>query len=142
MSESENAIASAPADNLSLLRRYLQAVEGFAAGDALAAFYTADAVQEELPNRLTPQGARRDLRAILAAAERGQRALSSQRFELLDAVASADRVAAEVKWTGTVAVAIGALPVGGELRARFAMFLEIRDGRIANQRNYDCFYPF
>jgi ketosteroid isomerase-like protein len=35
-----------------------------------------------------------------------------------------------------------AAPAGGQLRARFAMFLEIREGRIARQRNYDCFYPF
>jgi ketosteroid isomerase-like protein len=41
-----------------------------------------------------------------------------------------------------VAVPIGTLAVGGQLRARFAMFLEIREGRIARQRNYDCFYPF
>jgi len=79
---------------------------------------------------------------ILAAAERGQRALSAQRYEVLNEVASPDRVAVEVQWTGTIAVPIGTLPVGGQLRARFAMFLEIREGRIARQRNYDCFYPF
>ncbi len=142
MSTIQDPQASAAADNLALLHRYLQAVEGGATGETLAAFYTTDAVQEELPNRLTPQGARRDLRAILAAAERGQRALSAQRYEILGEVASADRVAVEVKWTATVAAPIGTLPAGGELRARFAMFLEIRDGRIASQRNYDCFYPF
>jgi ketosteroid isomerase-like protein len=142
MSTADDPDAAATADNLALLHRYLRAVEDGATGDALAAFYTADAVQDELPNRLTPQGARRDLRMILAAAERGQRAMSAQRFEVLGEVVSADRIAVEVQWTGTVAVPIGTLPVGGQLRARFAMFLEIREGRIARQRNYDCFYPF
>jgi hypothetical protein len=31
---------------------------------------------------------------------------------------------------------------GGEMRARFAIFLELRDGRIVRQGNYDCFDPF
>jgi ketosteroid isomerase-like protein len=141
MSLADDPGTAAVAENLALLRRYLRAVEDGATGEALAAFYTADAVQEELPNRLTPQGAQRDLRLILAAAERGQRALSAQRFEVLTEVATADRVAVEVQWTGTVAAPIGTLEVGGQLRARFAMFLDIREGRIARQRNYDCFYP-
>jgi len=142
MNAADDLGAAAAAENLALVRRYLRAVEDGATGDALAAFYTADAVQEELPNRLTPQGVERNLPLILGAAERGQRAMSAQRFEVLGEVASADRVALEVRWTGTVAVPLGTLPAGGQLRARFAMFLEIREGRIARQRNYDCFYPF
>jgi ketosteroid isomerase-like protein len=51
-------------------------------------------------------------------------------------------MAIEVQWTGTLAVALGTLPAGGEMRARFAMFLELRDGKIARQRNYDCFEPW
>jgi ketosteroid isomerase-like protein len=129
-------------DNLALVRRYLGAIESGATGEALAAFYDPDVVQEELPNRLNPHGARRDLRGILAAAERGKRAMSAQRFQVLSEVASHDRVALEVQWTGTVAAPLGTLPAGGELRARFGMFLDLRDGKITAQRNYDCFYPF
>jgi ketosteroid isomerase-like protein len=29
-----------------------------------------------------------------------------------------------------------------EMRARFAAFIEFRDGRIVRQRNYDCFEPW
>jgi hypothetical protein len=68
-------------DGLAFVRRYLAAVEAGATGDALAAFYTPDAVQEELPNRLLERGARRDLPAILDAAMRGQRVMARQRFE-------------------------------------------------------------
>jgi len=39
-------------------------------------------------------------------------------------------------------VPIGSVPVGGQMRARFAQFIELRDGRIASQRSYDCFEPF
>jgi ketosteroid isomerase-like protein len=47
-----------------------------------------------------------------------------------------------VLWVGTLAVSLGAIPAGGEMRAHFAVFLEFRDGRIHRQRNYDCFEPF
>lgn len=129
-------------DNLEFVHRYLAAVERGATGDELAAFYTPDAVQEELPNRLIPTGIRRDVAAILQGAERGQKVVSKQRYTIRSEVSSGDRVAVEVLWEGTLAVPMGSLPVGGVMRAHFAIFLEIRDGRIAAQRNYDCFEPW
>lgn len=128
--------------NLEHARRYLAALEGGATGDALAAFFTADVVQEEFPNRLIPTGARRDLAALLDGAVRGQKVMQAQRFEVLNALASGDQVAVELQWIGTVAVPLGSLPVGGQMRARFAIFLVYRDGKIARQHNYDCFDPW
>ena len=133
---------STASDNLALARSYLEAIERGATGDELADLFTADVVQEEFPNRLVPQGARRDLAAILEGAERGQKVMRKQRFELLHALAEGDRVALEVQWTGTLAIPLGTLPAGGEMRARFGVFLEFRDGRIHRQRNYDCFDPW
>jgi ketosteroid isomerase-like protein len=129
-------------DNLALARSYLEAIERGATGDELADFFTDDVVQEEFPNRLTPQGARRGLAEILEGAERGQKVMRKQRFELLHAVAEGDHVALEVRWTGTLAIPLGSLPAGGEMRARFGVFLDFRDGRIHRQRNYDCFDPW
>ncbi|HEY6064563.1 MAG TPA: nuclear transport factor 2 family protein [Thermoanaerobaculia bacterium] len=129
-------------DNLDVARRYLEAVERGATGDALAAFFTPDVVQEEFPNRVTPNGARRDLATITEAAERGRHVMSRQRYEIVNAVASGPAVALEVKWTGVLSVQFGTLVPGDEMRARFGMFLEFRDGRIARQRNYDCFEPW
>jgi ketosteroid isomerase-like protein len=34
------------------------------------------------------------------------------------------------------------LESGHEMKAFVAMFLTIRDGKIASQRNYDCYPPF
>jgi ketosteroid isomerase-like protein len=127
---------------MELVRRYFAALEGGVTGEALAAFYGPDVVQEEFPNRFTPQGARRDLAGILAAAERGREVMASQRYEVLHAVADGDRVAVEFRWSGTLAVPAGTLPAGAEMRGRFACFLEFRDGRIVAQRNYDCFEPW
>ena len=137
----ESAESAEPA-NVQAARRYLAAIQAGATGDALAAFFTDDVLQEEFPTRLVPAGARRDLRAILDGAVRGQAVLTAQRFDVQSAMAQGDRVALEVVWTGTLAVPVGSVQPGGELRARFAVFLDYRDGRIAAQRNYDCFDPF
>src|SRR5215831_16546224 len=108
------------ADALELARRYFAALEGGATGEELAAFYAPEVVQEEFPNRLSPQGARRDLAAILEAAERGRKVMAAQRYEILHAVADGDRVAVEFRWSGTLAIPVGSLPARAEMKGRFA----------------------
>ncbi|MFI0737359.1 nuclear transport factor 2 family protein [Streptomyces sp. NPDC021100] len=119
--------------------RYHAAVARRATAEELALFFHPDVVQHEFPNALAPDGAVRDLLAVLEAAERGRAVLSEQAFDVVEAVASGGTVALEVRWHGTLAVPLGALPAGHELRARLAVFLEFRDARITAQRNYDCF---
>jgi ketosteroid isomerase-like protein len=128
--------------NLDTARRYLATISQGATGDVLAQFFTPDVIQEELPNRVSPEGQRRKLAGILEGAERGQKVLSAQRFEIRSAIATGDRVILEVLWVGTLAIPFGTIPAGGEMRAHSAMFLEFREGRIAAQRNYDCFEPW
>lgn len=41
-----------------------------------------------------------------------------------------------------LAVPLGTLKGGSEMRAHFATLLEFRDGKIVAQRNYDCFDPW
>lgn len=131
-----------PASNLSLAERYLSAIERGATGDELAAFFAEDVVQVEFPNQLNPTGAERDLQAILDAAERGQHIVQNQRYDVVNRLTSGDAVVFEVQWSATLAVETGTLPVGGQMRARFAVFLEFRNGKIVRQRNYDCFEPW
>jgi ketosteroid isomerase-like protein len=57
-------------------------------------------------------------------------------------MAQNDRVAIEARWTGVLAIALGTLAAGSEIKASFAVFFHLRDGRIAMQRNYDCFDPW
>jgi ketosteroid isomerase-like protein len=128
--------------NLQTARAYLAAIGAGATGEALARWFTPDVVQEEFPNRLVPTGARRGLRELLEGAERGQKVLSGQTYQVLSAMASGERVALEVQWTGTLAIPLGSLAAGDAMRARFGVFLDFRDGCIAAQRNYDCFDPF
>ena len=129
-------------DNLESARRYLAALERGAPVAELVQFFAPEMVFEELPNRIVPDGARRELAAMLEASERGRQLMREQRYEILNAIASGDEVAVEVLWTGKLAVAFGSIPVGGEMRAHSAMFLKFRDGKIVHQRNYDCFEPW
>ena len=126
-------------DILTRVKDYLSTVERGETGEALAGFLASDVVQEEFPNRVFPAGARRGLREILDAALRGQRGMAAQRYELLHAVVSKDEVVLEVQWIGKLAVPLGTLAAGAEMRARLGVFLEFRDGKIAKQRNYDCY---
>jgi ketosteroid isomerase-like protein len=129
-------------ENLQAARRYLAAIEAGATGDQLATFFAPDVVQQEFPNRLNPEGATRGLAGILEGADRGQKVLRTQRYEILRAVTHGENVALEVQWTGTLAIPLVGLPPGGVLRARFAVFLDYQDGKIVQQRNYDCFDPW
>jgi ketosteroid isomerase-like protein len=129
-------------DNVDIARRYLAALSDGAAPDEVAQFYAPDVVQEEFPNRLMPNGATRDLRALKEGRARGQALLASEHFEVLNAIASGEQVALEVVWTATIRQAAGPFAAGQSLRARFAIFMEFRDGLIVRQRNYDCFDPW
>jgi ketosteroid isomerase-like protein len=129
-------------DHSAFVRRYLGAISAGATGPALAAYYDPEAIQEEFPNRLTPNGASRNLAALLEGAERGKKVLSGQTFDIRAIMAGGDRVAVEAIWTGKLAIPIGNLKAGDEMKARFAMFFEMRNGKIYRQRNYDCFDPF
>jgi ketosteroid isomerase-like protein len=128
--------------NLDHVRRYLASIEARDPFDVIATYFTPDVVQEEYPNRIVPQGATRDLEAMREGSERGRQLLSEERYQVLNEMALGDRVALEVRWIGTLAIPAGTLPIGGQIRARFGVFFDMRDGKIAAQRNYDCFDPF
>ena len=129
-------------DNLGIARRYLEALESGAEGDALADFFTKDVVQEEFPNRLSPIGAHRELADVLDASRKGKRTLRAQKYDILNSIAEGDSVALEVFWSGYLAVPVDTLPADSEMRAHLSIWLEFRDGKIARQHNYECFDPW
>lgn len=129
-------------DLIARAKAFVAAIEADAPWDVIAGFYAPDIVQEEFPNRLLPNGAARDLAALADANAKGRHVLASQRYEVLNALGAGDTVVLEAKWSGTLAVDIGALKAGDVMRARFAQIFEFRDGLIVRQRNYDCFEPF
>jgi hypothetical protein len=56
--------------------------------------------------------------------------------------AAAHHDALEMTRTAVLAVPVGTLAAGGEMRAHLAMFVDVSDGKISAQRKYDCFEPF
>ncbi|MES1174762.1 MAG: nuclear transport factor 2 family protein [Myxococcales bacterium] len=120
-------------------KAYLAAIQ--TRGD-VASHFCPDVEQRELPNQLLKTGARRDLAALIAAGEKGKRAVVSENYEIVSAVEQGDRLALEAIWTGILAVPLGTVPAGGTLRAHLGMFFTFRDGRILKLHNYDCFEPF
>jgi len=131
-------------DNLDLVgivRKYFAAIERGHSEENLR-FFAPDVLQEEFPNQLMPNGASRDLKALRDASERGKKVVSKQSYEVVNAIAAGNQVAVEARWVGTLAIPYKSIPAGGEMKARFAIFLEFRDGLIIRQRNYDCFDAF
>ncbi len=135
-------MASLEDANLDVVRAYLAAVERMATGDDLARFYTPDAEQVELPNRLNPKGGTSDLATLLARAASVPSLLRRQRYALVSSMAVGARVVIEAVWTGELAIPFGTVAAGTEMTAHFAMFFELEGGRIRRQRNYDCFEPW
>ena len=134
-----NAVESC---NLNAIHDYLKALAAGATGETLARFFTPDAVQVELPNRLNPAGGSSDLPTLLERAVQGQKLLLNQHYDIRSEIADGNRLAIEAVWTATIAVPLGSLAAGSAMKAHFAMFFEMKDGRISSQRNYDCFEPW
>lgn len=128
-----------PSDNLATARRYLQAIESAAGADVMAEFFAPEVIVEIFPSIYFPKGSRSDLSGIRASAERGRKVMTSQRYLVRNAIASADQVAMEIEWTGMLAVPFQDIPAGGQMRAHFGMFLQFKNGKIISQRNYDCY---
>jgi ketosteroid isomerase-like protein len=126
---------------LDLARRYLKAIED---GDATCVtnLFTPEAIIEQLPNRIYPKGLRADVSRVAAAFEQGRKLFSRQTYEITSHSATGDILALEVLWTGTLSISFGTLTAGENMRCHSAMFLQFRDGKIAAQRNYDCFDPW
>jgi ketosteroid isomerase-like protein len=134
-------MTNAKDENIHLVRMYLNALQSGEAGDALRRF-TEDVQQVEMPNQLNSRGQESNLEHILQRSQQGLKIMQRQQYEIVSEVAQDDRVAVEARWTGVLAVALGTLAAGTEMKASFAMFFHFRDGRIAVQRNYDCFDPW
>jgi ketosteroid isomerase-like protein len=131
--------APVPDTPATFVKRYLEAIGNGATGPKLAAFFDPEVVQEEFPNRLAPTGATRDLKAVLEVADRDKKLMKTQTFEVKTLMAGGDRIAIEIAWSGTLATALGTIPAATELKARIAMFIEMRTGRILRQRSYAAY---
>lgn len=122
-----------------MVAAYNAAAAGFGAEEAAARtlrvfdeFYAPDVRWVEAPTPFFPAG-RTGGRAELEAAVRGVSArLGERRYNLLDAFAADDRVAAEYLWEATYR------EDGRRLRIRLVTLYRLRDGRFAELHEYPC----
>ncbi|HEU5231993.1 MAG TPA: nuclear transport factor 2 family protein [Terriglobales bacterium] len=130
-----------PVTNLKKVEEYLKSIEN---GDFayIVNLFSPDAVLEQLPNRIYPNGIRSGVSKMAEAFEKGRKLLSNQSNEIKSSIVDGDKLSIEVLWTGTLALAFGGLSAGSQMRAHSAMFFQFKDGKIASQRNYDCFEPW
>jgi ketosteroid isomerase-like protein len=93
----------------------------------------------EHPNKLLPAGKRYDLAAMRAAGERGRAVMASQTWEIRSMIVEGNRAAVQIVWSGTLRVAAGPLPAGHVMRAQVCSIIELKDGKVWRQEQYDCF---
>jgi len=128
--------------NAERVREYLRAIESMGSFETVFEFFAPEAVVREFPNRIAPQGRIRRLENLRETYEQGRRIMRSQSYKIQHILEAGDDVAVELEWAGVLAVEVMNLPAGSELKAFVAMFLRFRDGKVVEQRNYDCYPPF
>jgi ketosteroid isomerase-like protein len=121
-----------------IVTAYIQAIESMQP-DAVEPFLHPEMENLEHPNKVTPAGKRYDIAALRAAGERGRAVMASQRYEIRQMIVEGDRAAVQMLWSGTLKVAAGPLPAGHVMRAEICSIIELRDGKVWRQEQYDCF---
>lgn len=125
-----------------IAEQFIKRLQSRNSAEELIQFYHEDIEQIEFPNTLTKNKTIRNLEDLKLASERGKKVLQKEEYEILKSYSFDNTVIIEALWTGTLAIPLGNIPVGGQMRAYFAQFYEFKDEKIIKQRNYDCFEPF
>ncbi len=127
---------------IEIIEAYFHDIEHGLSADKLNKYYAPDAKQIEYPNLMAPEGATHSLSDLQNGTSKGKGVLSRQRVEIQHYLEDGNAVVVEALWTGTLALPIGQIPIGGQMKAHIARFFEFENGKIIRQRNYDCFEPF
>lgn len=128
--------------NLELAIEFINAVSEGKSGDKLSEFYDESVSQIEYPNLLTKKIIERNLDAIKESSIKGQQVISSQSYKIIKTYSCENTVIIEAIWSGKLAIPLGKLQAGDEMKAYFAQFFEFSNNKIVKQRNYDCFENF
>ena len=127
--------------NLAAALKYIKLVENFAQPHEFEGVLHPDIRHEEYPNLLMKNGSRRDYATLIVGPQQGRKVLTTNRYEIINAFASGDWVTLEIIWTGMLAIPFGSTPAGAELKAHIATILQLQDGQIITQHQYDCYDP-
>lgn len=134
---SPGPVAQTPLNCVLGLLRTLEAGGG---AESVAPFLAEDYVLREAPHLLAPAGATRSRSDVLAGADAALGVVSGQRFEVQRTTCEGSRVVVEAEWTATTLMDLPHWDAGDVLRARIVSVFEVRDGRVASQDSYDCYF--
>jgi ketosteroid isomerase-like protein len=129
-------------NNEKIIRDYFRAIEKGVPKQELENYLHPQIYQYEFPSKLNPKGKGRNLQELLNDFEKGKTLISEQTYKIKSMVSGGDQVCVETEWIGKLAIKIGSLNAGDQMRANFGVFFEIKDERIIKQNNYDCIHPW
>lgn len=110
---------------------YIRAIEAMDLA-AVERLLHPDAENLEHPNKLNPKGVHYTAVDMCDAAERGKAIMASQRYEIRGLIVEGDSAAVQIAWTGV-------LKTGAVMHAQICSIIQLRDGKIWRQEQYDCF---
>lgn len=129
--------------NADFVRNYLRILSDLESpSEALAALLHDAVEQVEYPNLLVKTGATRNKQQMLDGFERGKTVTKAQSFDVTRIYEDGDVVVAEFNWWAALTVPFGSLQPGERMTGHFITVVELKDGLVYRQRNYDCFDPF
>lgn len=123
-----------------IVTAYIRAIEAHQL-ETVASFLHPEVELVEHPNQLNLNGKHYDGAAIREAGERGAKLLASERYAIRSMIVEGERAAVLIDWSGTLGVAAGPLPAGHVMRAQICSVIELRDGKVWRQEQFDCFAP-
>lgn len=127
---------------IAIIEAYFAEIEQGISAESFSKYYTDDALQIDFPNLMVPNGLTQAVSELQYSTTKSKGVLSSQKVDILRYFEVGNTLIVEASWTGTLALPIGQIPIGGQMKASFARFYEFENGKIRRQRNYDCFDPF
>jgi ketosteroid isomerase-like protein len=134
--------ADGTAENIAHVEGFLRAFDRRWPSEAeLAALLSADVRFVERPNLVNPCGGQRDAQAIRAGIDAARKLLAWQRYDVRDHVAHGDVVVTRMRWSGELAIDAGPWASGTRLSAWCVAHYRLRDGRIVEIEQHDCYDP-
>ncbi len=101
-------------------------------------FAADDYEWREAPTSLFPRGRSGGRHEILEAVSLSEAALRDESIEIVSSIAHGNAVALEGIWRATLANDSPGGPAGTKIEARLAMFLRVKNGKIASSHEYVC----
>ncbi|QCO98667.1 nuclear transport factor 2 family protein [Arthrobacter sp. 24S4-2] len=119
---------------------FVRAIEAGGGAAEVDAFLADDFKLVEAPHLLAPEGSTRSRDQVLAGADQSRTVVEGQRFDVRRTTCEGGRVVLEVDWSATLLMDLRYWDAGEVIQARTTSVFEVRDGRIASQDSYDCYF--